>query len=106
MAFTKTKEEGMELVAATAEKQAWLRKANGVAKDLHASVQVPIDVRDLERICPVPPHFDNRILGRVFNTKEWRCVGTRIYKGYSKRHKGHMCETICKLWEPKDDDED
>lgn len=54
----------------------WLAMARAVARDLASSGGV-VTVNDVREKCPPPPGSDPRIMGAIFNTREWERVGVQ-----------------------------
>ena len=67
--MTASKQEALDLLEL--HRKEWLAEARATAAfyaDLHGSVTVD----DVRALCPIPEGIDGRVMGAVFNTKEWK----------------------------------
>lgn len=54
----------------------WLKRARSAARQAWASRLRPITIEHVRAMIDIPEGFDPRIMGAVFNTPDWECVGT------------------------------
>jgi hypothetical protein len=53
---------------------AWLERAREAARCLGADGRV-VTIDDVRAVCPPPEGDDPRVMGAVFRTKHWECLG-------------------------------
>lgn len=52
----------------------YLDRARQAAVELYHQ-RGPITVNDVREVCPPPDGMDGRVMGAIFSTRQWRCVG-------------------------------
>lgn len=80
----KTREEALEYWEEV--RREFLERARAAARQLIVGKPY-ITIDDVREVCPPPVECDPRVMGGVFNTKEWEFVGyTRTNRPIGHRH--------------------
>ena len=73
--MTMTKDQAMQ--AFEQHRAEWLASARAEAIRIYKNKQAPISIDEVRMACPPPEGADPRVMGGVFNLKQWRKTGYR-----------------------------